>query len=223
MEYYSEDPLLTGVMGSNEVKTAVEGGLVVFMKHFALNEQETNRNDILLTWADEQAIREIYLKPFEMAVKEGHCNAGMTSFAYIGNQYAGACAPLLNTVLREEWGFRGMLITDYFADYGYMDSDNIIRNGGDKMLSLTPVSALKDQTSATAVSSMRRATHNILYTIANSNAVEGQTVLVWEIVLKTVTWTIVAALVLWEVYIFTKGRKKLKSIFLLAAAGHSPP
>ena len=208
VEYFSEDPVLTGVMGTGEVKTAVEGGLVVFMKHFALNEQETNRNDILLTWAQEQAIREIYLKPFEMAVEEGHCNAGMTSFAYIGNQYAGACAPLLNTVLRDEWGFHGMLITDYFADYGYMDADNIIRNGGDKMLSLTPVSELKDQTSPTAVSSMRRATHNILYTIANSNAVEGHTTALWETVFKCVTVAIILLLILAEVYIFTKGRKK---------------
>lgn len=208
VEYYSEDPFLTGVMGTAEVKNAVEGGLVVFMKHFALNEQETNRNDILLTWANEQAIREVYLKPFEMAVKIGKCNAGMTSFAYIGNQFAGACSPLLNTVLRDEWGFRGMLITDYFGDYGYMDSDNIIRNGGDKMLSVMPVSALKDTTSATAVSAMRTATHNIMFTIANSNAVLGQTVPTWELVFRGVDVCVIVLLVAAEVYIFTKGRKK---------------
>jgi len=208
VEYYSEDSVLTGTIGTLEAKAAVDGGLVVFMKHFALNEQETNRNDILLTWAEEQAIREIYLKPFEMAVKIGGCNAGMTSFAYIGNQYAGACTQLLNTVLRDEWGFRGMLITDYFGDYGYMNADNIIRNGGDKMLSLTPISDLADKDSATAVSAMRTATHNILYTIANSNAVLGRTTATWEIVFKAVDVGVVLLLVLAEIYIFTKGRKK---------------
>lgn len=208
VEYYSEDPVLTAFIGTGEVKSAVEGGLVVFMKHLALNEQETNRNDILLTWANEQSIREVYLKPFEMAVKVGKCNAAMSSFAYIGNQFAGACNSLLNTVLRDEWGFQGMVITDYFGDYGYMDTDNIIRNGGDKMLSIMPVSALKDTTSATAVSSMRSATHNILFTIANSNAVLGQTVPTWELVFRGVVIAIVVLLILAEVYIFTKGRKK---------------
>lgn len=212
IEYYSEDPYLTGSMGANATRTAVESGLITYVKHFALNEQETNRNDILLTWCNEQAIREIYLKPFEMVFKEGNCNACMSSFNYIGNVYAGACPELLNTVLRDEWGFEGMVITDYFADYGYMISDNIIRNGGDKMLTLTDMASLEDTTSATAVSEMRRACHNILYTIANSNGVEDWNygMDTWEKIFIGADIAIAVLIVLAEVYVFTKGVKKKK-------------
>ena len=88
---------------------------------------------MLCTWTNEQAIREIYLKPFEMCVKnyEGKSIAVMSSFNYIGNKYAGANPELLNTVLRDEWGFRGMVLTDYFGGYGYQDADIQIRNGND--------------------------------------------------------------------------------------------
>lgn len=89
------------------------------MKHFALNDQETNRTNMVCTWVDEQAIREIYLKPFEMSVKEGGAQAVMSSFNYIGYTHAGASNNLLNTVLRDEWGFKGFVLTDYFGGYGY--------------------------------------------------------------------------------------------------------
>ena len=120
-EYFSEDPLISGVMASSEIAGAKEKGVYSFMKHFALNDQETNRTNMVCTWADEQSIREIYLKPFEMSVKEGGAQAVMSSFNYIGYTYAGASNNLLNTVLRDEWGFKGFVLTDYFGGYGYQN------------------------------------------------------------------------------------------------------
>lgn len=167
-EYFSEDSLLSGVMASNEIAGAKEKGVYSFMKHFALNDQETNRTNMVCTWADEQAIREIYLKPFEMSVKEGGAQAVMSSFNYIGYTYAGASNNLLNTVLRDKWGFKGFVLTDYFGGYGYQNGDQEIRNGNDSMLATTKNTNHITDKSATSVKAMRTATHNILYTAANS-------------------------------------------------------
>ena len=101
-EYFSEDSLLSGVMASSEISGAKSKGVYSFMKYFALNDQETKRTEMLCTWTNEQAMREIYLKPFEMSVKEGGAQAVMSSFNYIGNTYAGADSALLQTVLRGE-------------------------------------------------------------------------------------------------------------------------
>ena len=174
-EYYSEDGTLAGHLAANKIQGASEYGLLTYIKHFALNDQETNRNNLLCTWANEQAIREIYLKPFELSVKEGGAKGVMSSFNYIGNQFAGACNSLLNTVLRDEWGFRGCVVSDWFADYGYMVSDDMIRNGGDKMLLVTGNAAeLQDTESATTVNTLRTACHNILYAVANSSAMNDE-------------------------------------------------
>lgn len=167
-EYFSEDSLISGVMASNEIAGAKEKGVYSFMKHFALNDQETNRTNMVCTWADEQAIREIYLKPFEMSVKEGGAQAVMSSFNYIGYTYAGASNNLLNTVLRDEWGFKGFVLTDYFGGYGYQNGDQEIRNGNDSMLATTSITNHITDKSATSVKAMRTAAHNILYTAANS-------------------------------------------------------
>ena len=128
-EYFSEDSLLSGVMASSEISGAKSKGVYSFMKHFALNDQETKRTEMLCTWTNEQAMREIYLKPFEMSVKEGGVQAVMSSFNYIGNTYAGADSALLQTVLRGEWGFKGFVLTDYFGGYGYQNADQEVRAG----------------------------------------------------------------------------------------------
>ena len=172
-EYYSEDAFLSGKIGAAEVKGAEELGLYCYVKHFTLNDQERNRNSRLITWTNEQALREIYLKPFEMAVKEGGATAMMSAFNYIGPVWAGGSHELQNTVLRDEWGFRGMVITDYFGNYGYMYADQAIANGNDLMLStlgLWGASPDLSQQSATGINHMRIASKNILYTVANSNA-----------------------------------------------------
>ena len=124
-EYYSEDGLLSGKIASQAVQGAAEHGVYAYIKHFALNDQETNRWEMLTTWSNEQAIRELYLKPFEICVKEGNAQAVMSSYDYIGSQWAGACSPLLETVLRDEWGFEGFVVTDYFANFGYMDATRL--------------------------------------------------------------------------------------------------
>ena len=167
-EYFSEDSLLSGVMASNEIAGAKEKGVYSFMKHFALNDQETKRTEMLCTWTNEQAMREIYLKPFEMSVKEGGAQAVMSAFNYIGNTYAGGNNVLLNTVLRDEWGFKGFVLTDYFGGYGYQNGDQEIRNGNDSMLATTSITNHITDKSATSVKAMRTAAHNILYTAANS-------------------------------------------------------
>ena len=170
-EYYSEDGVLAGKMASAEVNGGSSKGVYPYIKHFALNDQEGNRCSFLLTYASEQAIREIYLKPFEMAVKNytGTSMAVMSSFNWIGTEPSCANPDLLKTVLRDEWGFIGMVETDYNGSYGYQITDNCIRNGNDLMLgfNMAPSNQLTDQ-NATAIIAMRQACKNILYTVANS-------------------------------------------------------
>ena len=172
-EYYSEDPMLAGKIASEAVKGAKEHGVYAYIKHFALNDQETNRNYQLMTWADEQTVREIYLRPFEICVKEGNAEAVMSAFNHYGITPASASNEVLNQILRDEWGFRGMVLTDYFGagGYGYMNADRGIRNGND--FCLTAIDAgynyVKDK-SATSVKALRKASHNILYTTVNSRA-----------------------------------------------------
>lgn len=175
-EYYSEDGILSGYMAANAVIGAEKHGVYAYIKHFALNDQETNRCNMLCTWATEQSIREIYLKPFEIAVKDGGAKAVMSSFNYIGTTPAGADDALLNTVLRDEWGFRGFVLTDYFGVYGYMDADREIRNGNDAMLVAydTETNHLTDKSSATSVKAMRQACKNIMYTVVNSRAYDAE-------------------------------------------------
>ena len=172
-EYFSEDPLLAGKIASEAVKGAEDHGVYAYIKHFALNDQETNRNYQLMTWADEQTVREIYLRPFEICVKEGKAKAVMSSFNHYGITPAAASNEVLNKILRDEWGFRGMVLTDYFGagGYGYMNADRYIRNGNDFCLTAidTGYNYVKDK-SATAVIALRKASHNILYTTVNSRA-----------------------------------------------------
>ena len=189
-EYFSEDGYLSGVMASQQVAGAQAKGVYAFMKHFALNDQETNRLSELATWANEQSIREIYLKPFEMSVKEGGAGAVMSAFNYIGIEWAGSHSGLLNTVLRDEWGFRGMVLTDYFGGYGYQSGDRAIRGGNDLMLATTDVSNHITDKSATSLQAMRTASHNILYTAANSWLYEKGEPEVATPIWKTITYVV---------------------------------
>ena len=198
-EYFSEDSLLSGVMASSEISGAKSKGVYSFMKHFALNDQETKRTEMLCTWTNEQAMREIYLKPFEMSVKEGGAQAVMSSFNYIGNTYAGASSNLLQTVLRGEWGFKGFVLTDYFGGYGYQNADQEVRAGNDSMLATTKITNHITDKSATSVKAMRQAAHNILYTAANSwqyaNGEPKVATPIWKTDMY-VAWGVVAVLVI---------------------------
>lgn len=198
-EYFSEDSLLSGVMASSEISGAKSKGVYSFMKHFALNDQETKRTEMLCTWTNEQAMREIYLKPFEMSVKEGGAQAVMSSFNYIGNTYAGASSNLLQTVLRGEWGFKGFVLTDYFGGYGYQNADQEVRAGNDSMLATTKITNHITDKSATSVKAMRQAAHNILYTAANSwqyaNGEPKVATPIWKTAMY-VAWGVTAVLVI---------------------------
>ncbi len=170
-EYFSEDPVLTGTLASQQAQGAKERGVYAFTKHFAPNEQETQRNGQLCTWANEQSIGELYLKPFETVVKDGPTGeAIMGSFNYIGNTYSSASLNLNQSVLRDEWGFQGMVETDYFSgtNYSYQNADQVIRGGTDIMLATTETTNYVTDFSATSVIQMRRTAHNILFTAVNS-------------------------------------------------------
>ena len=175
-EYYSEDGVLGGYMAANQINGAAEYGVYAYIKHFALNDQETNRCSFLLTFSSEQAIREIYLKPFELAVKgfNGTAQAAMSSFNWIGTEPSCSNPALLIEVLRNEWGFVGMVETDYNGSYGYMITDHCIRSGNNLMLGFgSAESNVLSDHSATAIKAMRESCKNIMYTIVNSGYYAG--------------------------------------------------
>ncbi len=174
-EYYSEDGTLSGMICGAEVKGATDQGMMVYVKHFALNDQETNRNNGICTWATEQSIRETYLKAFETAFKDGGCLAVMTSFNSIGTEWAGSSEGLLVNVLRNEWGFHGAVNTDAMdplSDF-YMDLNRGIRSGLTKGLSfMADTTLVSDTDQAGTVIAMREAVHENLYAVANSGAMD---------------------------------------------------
>ena len=176
-EYYSEDGVLAGKLASAEINGASTKGLYPYIKHIALNDQEGSRCSYLLTYASEQAIREIYLKPFEYCVKNypaGKPLAVMSSFNFIGAYPSCENPYLLNNVLRSEWGFVGMVETDYNGSYGYMISDHCVRSGNDLMLGFAMHASNQfTDRSATAALAMRQSCKNILYTIGNSGYYAG--------------------------------------------------
>ncbi len=204
-EYYSEDGVLSGYMAANAIKGCQDNGVYAYMKHFALNDQEGNRCDMLMTWTNEQAMREIYLKPFELSVKDGGSKAVMSSFNYIGNRWAGGDKTLLDAVLRDEWGFDGFVETDYFGVYGYMSADQAIRNGTDLMLVNYPTKTNDVQFRDTngAKEAMRTSAKNILYVVVNSRAYDPANLNtglpVWMYIMIGADVVIGALLVFWFV------------------------
>lgn len=176
-EYYSEDGFLSGKMAAQEVAAARSKGLVVYIKHFALNDFETYRQSVA-TFATEQAIREIYLKGFQYAVEEGGANAAMTSFNRIGTRWAGAHSGLCNEVLRKEWGFVGVTLTDaVMANRNWMDVSIGLEAGNDTWLSSGDwlVSKIEGWAAEDGklLNNLRTSAKNFLYTYANSAAMNG--------------------------------------------------
>ena len=204
-EYYSEDALLSGKLGAAMVRGYASQGVYAYVKHFALNDQESNRLSISV-WSNEQAMRELYLKAFEVVVKEGKATAMMSSYSYLGDTWAGASRALLTEVLRDEWGFQGTVVTDSaMGNISWMDINLALRAGGDMMLCLMGVNL--DSSSNTAQQEMRRACHNILYTQANSAAVAAaaDTSPYWLMLLVILDTAVISAALL----VFL-GRTKLK-------------
>ncbi len=184
-EYYSEDGTYSALMAGKEVGGAAREGLIVYMKHFALNDQELHREKGLCTWSTEQAIREIYLKPFERSVKDGGATGTMSSMNSIGTQWTGCCDALLNNILRDEWGFNGSVITDAYIGMYQMSADYAIRTGGTKILAFSVTDDFfSNVDSANTVNALREAAHGTLYALANSNATDTEiSTLVWVIAL----------------------------------------
>ena len=212
-EYYSEDGVLSGRMASNAILGAQEHGVYAYMKHFALNDQEGNRTSMAATWSNEQAIREIYLKPFEISVKDADCHAVMSSFNYIGTRWAGGCKELLKNVLRGEWGFVGFVETDYFGVYGYMTADQGVRNGSDLMLCTTG----NDFNTVTVLTNsskqaLREASKNILYTVVNSRAYAVENLnpgmAKWEIIMIGADVLVALLIVALEIKTFKSYKKR---------------
>lgn len=178
-EYYSEDGTLSGIFASYQVNGAAKFGVYPFLKHFAGNDQETNRCAFLLTYMTEQTYRENVLKPFEIVVKNfdfDHYVMGMmTAYNWLGTVPVISNADLLKTVLRDEWGFVGTVISDYNGSYGYQISDAAVRAGNDLMLGYGTFDSnqFTDTDSATCVLAMRQACKNILYTVGNSGYYKG--------------------------------------------------
>ena len=212
-EYYSEDGVLSGKFAANVVQGAKGKGIYCYVKHFAINDQETDREyNGILVWANEQAMREIYLKPFEIAVKEGGAGGMMSSFNRIGMKWAGGSYPLLTSILRDEWGFQGMVITDYSLNT-YTHVDEMIRAGGDLFLTQDTKTFNKDD-DATQITLLRKATKNILYTVVNSNAmsinVEGYLKPLWQEWMVYIDIGLAAIFALWGIGIIAATKKNPK-------------
>lgn len=210
-EYFSEDPFLTGKIGAAEVKGCQSKGVYCYVKHFALNEQETHRSGGS-SWVTEQAMREIYLKPFEIVVKEGKTRAMMSSFNRIGTRWTGGDYRLLTQILRDEWGFKGMVISDYNENSSYMDSKQMIYAGGDLNLCSNKAKMWSsyDSKSAADVTVLRMATKNILYTTANSNMINSfnykYAMAIWKILLIVLDCAVAVGLAVWGVFAVRKSR-----------------
>lgn len=193
-EYYSEDPLISGKMAAAAISGAGDQGMYCYLKHFALNETDTGRSRLICTWADEQTMRELYLRAFEIAFREGRMtvrysdgnggltstvrragNAVMASQTCLGTQLGHTNYALLTELLRGEWGFEGMVISDYWVWSGDNHRDLALRAGCDTYLCM-PMSlmwSISDYDSATSRVAMREAIHNTAYTVVNSSAMQG--------------------------------------------------
>ena len=171
-EYYSEDPVLSGMMAAATIRGAREQGVIVTIKHFVLNNEETNARSGIYCWINEQAFRELYLRPFELSVKQGGANGAMSAFTHIGHKWSGANSELLQDVLRGEWGFRGFVTTDA-ALAAFMNAGLACRNGNDLMLemgladSARVVERAYEADPVGVLKGLRDCAHNVFYSILN--------------------------------------------------------
>ena len=232
-EYYSEDGFLSGKIAAAEISGIQSKGVYVYMKHFALNDSETKCRCIS-TWANEQSIREIYLKPFEMSVTEGGALGVMNSFARVGAVWSGADVGLMTNVLRNEWGFEGFAITDFSgnpmftargialrtfdAAYGVLAGTDTW-DSSDVQWTTELTTQYKD--CPEVVQAMRQATHRILYVVANSCAMNGFTadtkivkVTPWwqtALIVLDVVLAVLVALCIWRLVVAVKRKKAAKA------------
>jgi len=217
-EYFSEDPILSGRTAAAVCKGVLSKGMITYIKHLALNDMETNRNDVC-TWATEQSIREIYLRAFEIAIKDGGANGVMTGMNRIGYIKAIGNYNLTTGVLRNEWDFHGIIVSDITSDA--MLTDGMLSSGADTMLTtgmcrLTTTSENKYQ------NLMREVVHRVCYNVVNSSAMNGVTVgtvsnegfPVYVLLLIVLDVIVVAGILIGEIFMikaYKKQRQKEKS------------
>lgn len=174
-EYYSEDPFLGGTIGAQDIAGAQSKGMRAFCKHFAANDQELHRHG-LSTFANEQALRQIYFKQFQYVVQQGGTLSLMESFNRIGCTWAGGCYALCTSLLRGEWGFKGSVLTDFnfFADDGWMNIRSGLAGGTDQWLALGSSNLLSfAQKDIALAAEVRQASHRVLYAVAQSAGMNG--------------------------------------------------
>ena len=228
-EYYSEDPVFSGKMAVQVINGAASKGVYTDLKHFAVNDQETDRSGIA-TYVTEQALRELYLKPFEIAVKgdDTPCQAAvedgiteyvgskgiMSSFNRIGTRWTGGDYRLMTEILRDEWGFVGLAICDYKTET-YMNSRQMVYAGNDLILVSLPELYWNDvdDTSIEDVYILRQSAKNILYTVANSNSMNvdivGYSLEWWIATLIVVDVVAVLALGFWGFFSIRKSLRQM--------------
>ena len=183
-EAYSEDPTLSGKIAAEEIRGLQDKKIAVYLKHFVANDQETNRGGVH-TWVDEQALREIYCRPFEIVTKEADCNGYMTSYNYIGTGWTGASKPLVTDLARGEWGSHGRMITDAAMDFTIYVPDTGVLAGLDMWLApQTAVTTKNLYGTDYGIRMLQESAHRQLYVFANTSGVglemqEGNT---WKLV-----------------------------------------
>ena len=167
-EYYSEDEFISGVMAAKTVEGSLDAGTYCYMKHLICYEQDSMR-DSLYTWMTEQALREIYLEPFKIAIEEGGLTGIMTSYNRLGAVWAGGSKALMTDVIRDEFGFKGCIITDYSDHQNFMIMDQALRAGGDLWMDGFVMGDFTYETESNSFKQeLRRACKNILYMWTNA-------------------------------------------------------
>lgn len=214
-EYFSEDGLLAGNIAANAVAGAMEHGVYSYIKHYAMYE---GNGKMVSVWSNEQAIREIYLKPFEISIKKGGANAVMVSWSFLGHKWTGENSGLMNTVLRDEWGFRGMALTDFFRNngHGFMNADAALANGVDAMLATFNggPNNVMDPTHPTSVIQMKQACKNIMYTVVSSWSYENDVEVgmeSWKKAAIAIDVVLAAILIAAEVMVIKRYKKRKES------------
>lgn len=239
-EYYSEDPVLSGILASEVISGAADSGMTCYVKHFALNDTDTARDQMNNYWADEQTMRELYFKPFEIAIKKARttlkyiadtngtvktrvmraATGVMPAQNCVGTTMGHCNYNLLTNVLRKEWGFEGMVVSDYWVWGKNNIRDLAIRSGCDAYLcmSMPAMWNLVDYDSPSARKAMRNSIHNIAYTVVNSNAMQKVAPgsffkydlspwVYWVIIADVVIFVLEAAGVVWIILRSRKAKK----------------
>ena len=222
-EYYSEDPMLSGAMASAVTNAAQAKGVLCYVKHFALNDQETYRSQ-LITFADEQTIREIYLRPFEDAVTDGGAMGLMNAMNRIGITWAGSHYNLQVNVVRNEWGFEGVIITDATTSQTAKNEPTRALLAGTDLFLCTNRGIFEIpgfSSNATVMTALRESAHRVLYAYAQCNVMNGVTADTkivpvtppWQIALIVADGIIGAAIIVGVVFttrMLVKESKKIK-------------